>query len=281
MIRLTLLAMIKDEQTYLPEWIEYHLGLGFSKVYLIEDFNSTSHASVVEKYGDKVFLCRCDNDKIDIKDIDKNQTPWRQVLAYNRFFNVYPEERENNYCLFLDMDEFLNIPKEDFSLFSYIERSGRDVFRIPMLTFNANKRVLRPSINTTEAYTKQINDKEFSFYCKTMINVEKDYVFHCIQRASIRGQKHPVFEYVLKINHYFTKSWEDWLIRMRRGSQDPDLHKLEDFFKYNPEMVSIKNYLISNYKMNESSWLSGGKAFLPSSYKEDLKNLGYSLVDGA
>lgn len=43
-------TIIKDEQDYLEEWIEYHLSLGFTGIYLFEDITSTSHKSICSKY---------------------------------------------------------------------------------------------------------------------------------------------------------------------------------------------------------------------------------------
>ena len=47
--------MIKDEQRYLDEWLEYNLKLGFDKIILFEDYNSKPHD--ISKYdSSKVIL---------------------------------------------------------------------------------------------------------------------------------------------------------------------------------------------------------------------------------
>lgn len=49
-----------------------------------------------------------------------------------------------------------------------------------------------------------------------------------------------------QLNHYFTKSWEDWKERIfTRGDLRPGNRKLSDFFDYNPDMLDIKDELIS------------------------------------
>ncbi len=53
-------AIIKDEHKYLKEWIDYHLNLGFSKIFLFEDYGSKSHASITESYP-SVLLESLDN----------------------------------------------------------------------------------------------------------------------------------------------------------------------------------------------------------------------------
>ena len=48
-------AIIKDEQKFLKEFIDYHLSLGFDDIYLYEDSGSVSHDSITNKYN-KVHL---------------------------------------------------------------------------------------------------------------------------------------------------------------------------------------------------------------------------------
>ena len=39
------------------------------------------------------------------------------------------------------------------------------------------------------------------------------------------------------IDHYYTKSWEEWQQKIKRGSSDPGYRKqLKEFFVYNPDM---------------------------------------------
>ena len=51
------------------------------------------------------------------------------------------------------------------------------------------------------------------------------------------------------INHYFTKSWEDWIERFKvRGDLAHNRRKVEDFFEYNPDMNHLKEKLLINLK---------------------------------
>ena len=56
MLNICICQLIKDEQRYIEEWIDYHLNLGISKFVLFEDYNSTSHSEVLSKHGNKVIL---------------------------------------------------------------------------------------------------------------------------------------------------------------------------------------------------------------------------------
>lgn len=59
-MRICILTTIKDERPYLDEWISYHLGMGFSHIYMIEDLGSEPHDDIVARYGDKATLWKAD-----------------------------------------------------------------------------------------------------------------------------------------------------------------------------------------------------------------------------
>ena len=46
----------------------------------------------------------------------------------------------------------------------------------------------------------------------------------------------------VKINHYMTRSYQDWVEKMSRGSSDPVFkRKFNTFFGYNPDMMYLKD----------------------------------------
>lgn len=61
-------AIIKDEQLFLKEWIDYHLNLGFNKIVLFEDFDSTSHKDITDSY-DNVELIPLRDNTLGIKKV--------------------------------------------------------------------------------------------------------------------------------------------------------------------------------------------------------------------
>lgn len=287
-MRKTILAMIKDEQRYLPEWLNYHFNLGFDHIYLVEDFNSSDHADMLMPWKGRVSLHRCDRD-LGINDIPRNRTPWRQVWLYNVFFKTYAKEAMNNWCLFLDIDEFFCI-SDGYTLESLIqeisderEPKDRGFAFFALRNFNADGRIFEPEMPMKDAYTNWVYEAH-GFLCKTFIDVSKPYTFDCIQRGypnptTTSKKEHIVERERAWINHYFTKSWEGWLVRMRRGSQDPNLRRLEQFFDlYNPDLLYLKDYLVNEYRKYEKEWMAGGTQFISNDYEERLKSLGYDVT---
>jgi hypothetical protein len=45
------------------------------------------------------------------------------------------------------------------------------------------------------------------------------------------------------LNHYITKSWEEWCNRLFVRGQNMALRQLDEFFKYNPDMIHLKDEL--------------------------------------
>lgn len=273
----SILINVKDEHRYLPEWLEHHLNLGFDHIYVVEDFNSSSHRELLDKYIQTKTLSLHRMEDFGILDEQKNYTPWRQVWMYNRFFTsglVQPHKDE--WCVFLDTDEFLMF-KDGYTLNNWMfdldtkARETGDWFSyIVLRNFNASGHIYAPNVPTVQAY-KHWEYREHDMLCKSVVNVSRPYKFFCIQRAMREDQIQPSKPHAQEldtgnvwINHYFTKSWEDWLIRMRRGSQDPNLRKLEQFFDiYNKDMMRYKSLLIDSFYMCQNEWMQGGTEFIP------------------
>lgn len=283
----SILINVKDEHRYLPEWIEHHLGLGFDHIYVVEDFNSSSHRDLLDSYIQTKTVSLHRMEDFDILDEKKNHTPWRQVWMYDKFFQtgiVTPHKDE--WCLFLDTDEFLmfrdgyTINNWMFDLNTHARETGDWFSYIVLRNFNASGHIYAPKVPTVQAYTHwEYRDNDM--LCKSIVNVSRPYKFFCIQRAMRIGQEKVAKPKAAEldtgnvwINHYFTKSWEDWLVRMRRGSQDPELRKLEQFFTmYNPDMERFKSFLIDSFHLCQDEWMSGGNEFIPPELKPCLDAL--------
>jgi len=44
-------AIIKNENLFLREWIEYHTSIGFDTICLYEDYDSLSHKNITSYYN--------------------------------------------------------------------------------------------------------------------------------------------------------------------------------------------------------------------------------------
>lgn len=85
-----LVAVAKNENKYIKEWLDYHLNLGFDNIYLIDNGN---------------------NGRIDTADprlhVITDNSPAIQLKAYNA---IYEQLKLGDVMAVLDIDEFLVIP---------------------------------------------------------------------------------------------------------------------------------------------------------------------------
>ena len=96
--------------------------------------------------------------------------------------------------------------------------------------------------------------KYFNYPYKSCVNLKKceSMVNHHEASGSVNVYKkndksEPIYE-IMWINHYFTKSWEEWCLRfLERGDIVKNHRRIADFFIINPKMLVIKNELMKKY----------------------------------
>ena len=238
-------VIIKDEHDYLKEWIDHHLNLGIDEIYLYEDYNSKSHSAITEPYGDKVHLQSIDtifkeNEKnFSQKDIKSGS------FFQHKLFQWFPIEFKNvfDWVLFIDIDEFL-ILKEPLQSFLE-EYKDESAIYIKWKFYGANGHIKKPQGKVVDNYTKPIPTSfDYGINYKSFVNLKK-YTYWCNPIHGVEGGKYPITSYGDHkgfINHYFTKSWEEWKWKIfSRGDAFPGHRKINEFFILNPELKESKN----------------------------------------
>lgn len=124
--------------------------------------------------------------------------------------------------------------------------------------YGANKYIDRPIGNLCDNYTSlsSMSDNDGEIIYKSFINLRNisgEWInMHCIpglcntlgyHSARVRTHKK------IWIDHYITKSWQDWCERfIKRGEENWGCRKLDDFFKHNKDMLDIKSELYEYYE---------------------------------
>ena len=241
-------AIIKNEHKYLAEWIDYHLSLGFDDIYLVEDYGSISHKEITDKYPN-VHLTTCDDYFIVKRDYDLGNR--RQNRVYQKFITNHKNE---GWCAFIDIDEFI-VLKDGYTLQSLTEEY-KDVSALAMFWqfYNANGRIFS-SNSVIDDYTQKSNpfkkDKGWCF--KSFVNLNKSESINSVHQAEglVDINRNPVYKgkttYFLydkiQLNHYFTKSYEDWCQRFKRGDLMRNNRKFNHFFELNPDMNPEETFM--------------------------------------
>lgn len=246
-MKIAICAIIKDEHRYLDEWLQYHLNLGFDEIWLYEDLESISHKEICDKY-ENVFLDKIENhfqtDRINIR---------RQRELYELFIEKYKDSFD--WVAFIDIDEFImtenNLDLKTI-LNEYNDAKGLYLF---WKMYNANN-LIEPNetYSVLENYTNWFKTTDINLnMVKSMYNFNQmpELETHHRVKDGIKTDRttnleEPTYDKIW-INHYYTKSWAEWCVKIYcRGDVWHGHRHIFDFFTINPEMKEKLPYLISN-----------------------------------
>ncbi len=228
-------AIFRDEAPDLLEWIAYHLTIGFDHIVLYDNGSSDGGAELVtgSPFAPLVTI------------IAWPQQP-AQLAAYQHFRDTFADRFE--WVAFIDIDEFVH-PLEHNSIKAVLPRYG-DVSSVALqwLTFGSSGHIARPQGLVIEAYDMRLpDDHDRCLWVKPLVRI-KDVLdvstgphFFKVTGQHCNSSGHPVplfaklppFHDVIVLNHYFTKSAEDWDTKTRRGgghiSRNPRYYNREHF----------------------------------------------------
>ena len=251
-----LFALIKNEQLYLDEWIQYHTNLGIQKIILIEDTGSRSHKKIVDKY-DNVELIP----STDIFSGSQMLSPVRQRYMVNWFVQKYAPENNIDWGFDLDIDEYLHL---EIPLIEFANRyKDYPAVHLYWKCYNANGHYKRESGTQYELYA---NDSAvFSMgkaQTKLAINIKKPSgVLKNIhqwesgvdvdeQIMTFSANSKALYK-IAWVDHFVTRSYEDWEIRIKDRPSLNSRRNINTFWKYNPDMKRLNpvqvNILIIHY----------------------------------
>lgn len=232
------ILLIKDENRYLKEWIDWHLALGFDHIYIYDNGEKDHVQDIVDLYSTEV------KQKITVIDWTGHHTHIQQD-AYNHFLSNY--KADVRWGLFIDSDEFLRFTDGETTNVNAFLRSYEDYTEVwgYEVEYNANGHEIYENKPVRERFTRQTDVRE-GFYWKNFIQVNRIDSF-LMHYAYYDESKHLLFKNeqsnqdLFVIDHYYTKSWEEWKKKiMERGGADPNYHKaLREFFFYNPDMSHL------------------------------------------
>lgn len=235
----TAVLLIRDEGEYLPEWLEWHLGHGIEHIYIYDD---SRERPITEFLGGYAPCCT-------VQDARRYRYHL-QFEAYTDALRTFGGESE--WMAFLDTDEFLRVvdgrPLPE--LLAGIPDMAAAVLA-PWIVYNANgqlfkrpgpvrerftqttawlkrmpcwKSVVRPALVAGMSAHTPIEIAEGAFLANAEGNVVKD-------KYDLPADK-------LVVDHYYTKSYEEWLERLSKGSCDPfSARKPEWFETLNPGLL--------------------------------------------
>lgn len=238
-------ALDKD---YIEEWCEHYFGIGFNRIYLIDD------AKDQKKFLNEIPYIKTCIDSGKIHYIKNFEHPSQQKL-YEAFYRKH--RGDFLWCGFFDSDEFLTFDKhtavQDFLNDQNLNFSNADVIQFCWREYGDDGYVHKQNKPVRETFKKVIPllKTDGTIECKVMIrggliNVEFT-LGHCAvsnkQYSKIKfcdgttvGKKSPFHkaEYsVAAIEHYATKTIEEYAYRKSFGRLDiPNKNPEECFSEF-------------------------------------------------
>lgn len=121
-MRVGIIAIAKNEQLYVREWVEHHLDLGFDKI-IIADNDDTFLLPDIIEYPSVIHENYCGVEGV-------------QPIAYTQLYLKY--RKDFDWLLFIDIDEFVMIDSQFKGIKDFLQHFNCDVVRISCKHFSDN-----------------------------------------------------------------------------------------------------------------------------------------------
>lgn len=224
MYQLTVAAVFKNEQHAIVEWIKHYLYHGFEHIYLFDDGSTDNTVEYMKPFMDKITLFT-ENVPIYLG---------RQRDIYNRYFLPIVNNKETQWLLICDLDEFIWSPLNIDLRILLMNNLQLSQIQINHSLFGSSNYIQQPeSIVKYFIYKEKETTKLYKYFVNsnfqfTSLNVHyADYLDYSENfRSFIIGDQY--FRY----NHYRVQSLELWRdVKCTRGDLDHFFYKkLEDFY---------------------------------------------------
>lgn len=243
-MKVALVCIARDEENYIQEWIDYHLKLGFDDVYVYTN-----------------------NWDWDIQQSNVFVKPWDgirvQDKAYQDFINTLSYYYD--YAAFFDVDEFL-VLKQHSNVKDFIQENihSKGGIAINWVFFGDVNHKDKQPFNVNGEYSPL---KRFTYRSILWESIKTIYKLDSFPLAGIhsptnlpvndtncnvfQNQIHPNPSIssieVAQVNHYYTKSWEEWKSKVDRGRADNGQHRSYADWHNLDGLFNIKDTLALNF----------------------------------
>ena len=225
MDKIAICAIFRDEAPYLLEWIAFHRMIGVDLFVLYDNGSTDGGPELVRRssFAKNVTL------------IEWSDRPG-QISAYRHFHANYAQDF--TWVAFIDLDEFIT-PVTGSSIRDILLRKVYEPYAAILLNwliFGPSGHDRRPAGLVIENFTLRLPDHaDANRHVKSLVRAKDlvgigstPHIFECARpTCNSRGEtvlshamQPKVCLEVMAINHYFTKSTEEWEFKRRRGRGD-------------------------------------------------------------
>jgi len=244
--------IIRDENEYLKEWFEWHIGQGVQHFYIYDHGSVEPVADFVQSLDSYI------SDRVTVIDHSGSHAN-AQHEAYNGCLKRFGHE--TRWLGFIDSDEMVRIKDgkklPDF-LAEFTDYAG---LFMPWVVYNANGQKDKTGAPCRERFTREAPKEMWLDIGKVFVQPSLmhymmihngipaegfavvDALGEPFEEASI--SKPGVSGERICVDHYYTKSHQEWLEKISRGACDPNYsRRYDEFFHYNPDLVEYREKII-------------------------------------
>ena len=277
---LAIVAIAKNEQDYIKEWVAFHKVMGFDKIILYDNDSTDNTVEEIRPFIDSGYVV-----------YNKIPGEKQQLNAYNDALKRYSSLFK--YMAFIDCDEFLFPVDSRETVLSVVEKAMKKNRRaggicVNWVMFGSSGHETKPEGLLIENFTYRSKlPGPGTMWIKTICNPDLVVRFGHAHYPKYKrgiygitpygkkciGWSNPINEYFgLRINHYFTKSKAQWIERRKFDVMCPNnLRTIDQFYthdnndiqdieilRYKEALCRIMNYKdeTQNYSILSSSILS-------------------------
>lgn len=240
-MRIALVAIAKDEDKYLREWIDHYKKIGFDQIYLYENnYRSNINDNLMLKIP-------CDGE-------------YKQLYAYNHFIKNYGPSYD--WAAFFDIDEFL-VLKRHHSIKNFISEYGYDTYAVAVnWVFFGNSFIEDYNPNNNSLINRfKMRQKKVNEHVKCIIRMDPNIAMihphypnaYWKDTNGIFGTgpfNHNGTDDIVQLNHYVCKTKHEYMEKVMRGRADVPINRsieefegmnyneIEDLFLFNKNQES-------------------------------------------
>ena len=231
--------LIRDENTYLSEWLTWHAAQGVEHFYIYDD---SREEDLADALGDYAGMCT-------VRDAKRYQYHL-QFEAYIDALRRFGHEAE--WMAFIDTDEFLRSVDGTpvTAMLDAVPTSAAAVL-CPWVVYNANGQMTKTSGPVRERFIQTVawpfqNPNWKSIVRPALVQTMAAHSPIKMSEGAVLVDAHGVEvedKYALPVDklvvdHYFTKSYEEWVERLDKGSCDPFASRKKEWFvQLNPDLA--------------------------------------------
>lgn len=246
--KVSICAIFKNEAPYIREWIEYHKIVGVEHFYMYNNFSDDNYMDILKPY-------------IECGDVTLIQweVPQGQIPAYRDCVKKF--SKETNWIGFIDLDEYI-VPNKDDSVGAFLDKFKKYPSVLIYWRMFCSSGLMERDISglVTEDFTvcwEKYDTVGKCFYNTSFnLNIESKHNTHLhhILWGSFKGLDIPpvnVFgkialpfrnkaksdEFPIQINHYFTKSYEEYVQKRNKGDVYFKINPHDEKYFYRHEML--------------------------------------------